>query len=126
MKTKITLLMMFAVFGLAALSGCGKEGFGGNAQVTGLVRHHSKAIPNATVYIKFDATESPGTDAALYDASVEADEFGAYTVSELKRGDYFFFGSGYDSTISLPVVGGIPVHIDGNKDQLTINVPVTE
>lgn len=122
----------YFIFPLLALllalgwTGCTKEGFGGEASISGTVKHHSAPIPNAVVYIKFDAKESPGTDGNAYDASVAADSNGNYSFTGLYRGDYFLFGSGWDPGISQAVYGGIPVKITNKTAQLSINVPVTE
>ncbi|MCC7301078.1 MAG: hypothetical protein IT233_00395 [Bacteroidia bacterium] len=111
------------------LTACSKEGTGGNAQIMGSVKHHDLLIPGATVYIKYGAKDFPGSDVSKYDASTTADLTDAhYHFEGLKRGDYFLYGVGYDSSISAPVVGGVHVKIKFGDRKKTVeqDVPVTE
>lgn len=104
---------------------CVKEGPGGKGGIKGMVRHHSKPIPGAVVYIKYGAKESPGTNVTRYDASVNADGNANYQFADLKKGDYYLLGIGFDSSIVQVVTGGIPVTIGKNEIAQT-DVPVTE
>jgi hypothetical protein len=116
----LSIVLLFSIF-----SSCKKEGTGGKSSVSGYVNHHSLRIPNATIYIKFGATEFPGSNAGSYDASVTADPNGFYSITGLQKGDYYLYGVGYDSNISLPVTGGVAVELKRNK-HTDANVPVTE
>ena len=73
---KKRLVVILACFALIAA--CKKNELGGKSTIRGRVSHHDKAIANATVYIKFDAEDSPGTDLSKYDAHVKADVGGDY------------------------------------------------
>lgn len=110
---------------ILAISSCHKEGPGGKSAVTGYVAHHSHKIPNAIVYIKYNATEFPGADVSKYDASVTADANGYYLIKDLYKGDYYVYGFGYDSSIQENVVGGIGVKLKRNETKTT-DIPVTE
>lgn len=111
---------------LALIMACGKEGPGGKAAIKGKVKHHSSLIPGAVIYIKYGATESPGTDITYYDASVNANANAEYEFQDLKSGDYYLFGVGFDSLGPYPVYGGIPVKIKSKTETVEIDVPVTE
>lgn len=104
---------------------CGKEGPGGKGGIKGVVRHHAKPIPGAVVYIKYGAKESAGTNTTYYDASVNADANAAYEFTDLKKGDYYLLGIGFDSSIVQVVTGGVPVSI-GKNEIVQADVPVTE
>ena len=120
-------LFYFPLIGFCFLfSLCGKEGPGGKAAIKGMVMHHSKPIPGAAVYIKYNASESPGTNVTYYDDHVNADANANFEFQDLKRGDYFLFGAGYDSSIALPVTGGVPVIIKKKTETVQSNVLVTE
>lgn len=41
----------------------------------------------------------------------KAGKDGKVTFEGLKRGDYYFYGIGYDSTIKQTVVGGVPIQL---------------
>ena len=110
---------------LATTTSCHKEGTGGKSSISGYVKHHTQLIPNATVYIKYGATEFPGTNTANYDASVTTGTDAHYEFKDLRKGDYYLYGAGYDNTMALPVTGGVAVKIKYNK-ATTIDVPVTE
>lgn len=69
MKKKILLVLCVFLF----LYACKKNQLGGSSIILGEVSHHFKAISDATVYIKFNATEFPGNDFTLYDDKVISD-----------------------------------------------------
>ena len=109
------------------LFSCGKEGPGGKSSIQGSVKHHSQLIPGAVVYIKYGAKESPGSNVTYYDASANADANAHYEFVDMKKGDYYLFAIGFDSTIVMTVSGGIPVEIKTKKSStVTADVPVTE
>ncbi|MEY3443895.1 MAG: hypothetical protein RLZZ519_2176 [Bacteroidota bacterium] len=110
---------------LAFVSGCKKEGIGGNAEVAFTVEHHEDMIPYATVYIKYGAKEFPGATTSVYDDSVLTDATSHGHFHELVKGDYYLYGVGYDSAVSEIVKGGIGLSLDA-KDALETTVPVTE
>lgn len=129
MKTliKYTTVLFFTAMLTFTFSACKKEGTGGKSSVTGNVKHHTTLIPNAIVYIKYGATEFPGTDVSVYDDKVTADANAHYEFSGLQKGDYYLYGVGIDGigTTTYPVVGGIAIKLRRNE-ALTSDVPVTE
>ena len=108
-------------------SGCKKNQLGGKSLIEGKVVHHSKAVAEATVYIKMGATEFPGDDISKYDFEVTADAGGNFKVESLYKGDYYLYAIGKDFTVPPPwlVKGGIPVKLRYNE-KLTVELPVTE
>ena len=99
---------------------------GGKATLKGKVLHHSKPIPEAFVYIKYNTTEFPGNDYSKYDTYVRADENGNYSISFYK-GSYYIFASGLDLDIAAPskVKGGQSISLRNNEN-LTKDIAVTE
>jgi hypothetical protein len=121
MKTKSIFLLL--VFFLAI--SCNKNELGGKSTITGTVIHHSKAIPNATIFIKFNAKDFPGKDSTLYDEKVRCDADGVFTV-KCYKGDYFLYARGMDLSILPPTVsGGINVNIR-NNETVNADIAVTE
>lgn len=109
------------------ISSCSQNaGTGGNNTVIATVKHHGLIIPNATVYIKYNATEFPGENPNLYDDYKTAGKDGKVKFEGLKRGDYYFFGKGFDTTINQIVIGGIPVQLLQKAGEKLIDIPVTE
>lgn len=123
MKLHLKILSIILI-SLFFITSC-KEGTGGKSKINGYTKHHSLAIPNCVVYIKYGATDFPGENTANYDASVTADVTGHFEFTGLRKGDYYLYGLGYDTSISEVVKGGIGVKVKYNKT-LTVNVPVTE
>jgi hypothetical protein len=117
------MLMVFFVFFFS----CKKNQLGGKSTVSGSVSHHSKLIAGASIFIKFNAKEFPGTDTALYDTKVTADANGKYTVDDFYKGDYYLFAVGKDYAIAAPYIvqGGLAVHLR-TKEKLARNIAVTE
>ena len=118
-------MIVLFLFAVCACS-CSKEGPGGKAAIQGMVMHHSAHIPGATVYIKYGAKESPGTDITKYDLSVNANANASFEFADLKRGDYYLFAIGFDSTTAQTVIGGVPVEISSKTETVTAHIPVTE
>jgi hypothetical protein len=122
---KTALITAIIIFPAA----CKKNGTGGKSTVQGKVKHHGLTIPGAMVYIKYDATDFPGADISVYDASVQASSStGQYEFTDLLPGNYYIYGVGYDSTISEAVFGGTALKIkySERKETLELNVPVVE
>ena len=124
--THIKSGVIIALIATVLLFSCGKEGPGGKAAIQGYVKHHSALIPGAVVYIKYGAKDSPGTNVTYYDASVTADSKAHYEFVDLRAGDYYLFSVGFDSSIVMPVSGGIPVIIKSKTQTVITDVPVTE
>lgn len=127
MKTilKHSAVFFFAATLILTISSCKKEGTGGKSSVSGNVKHHTKLIPNAIVYIKYGATEFPGADVSAYDDQVTADTNAHYEFKDLEKGDYYLYGVGYDNSILEQVTGGIGVTLKRNK-HTDADIPVTE
>lgn len=117
--------VMLAVLVLMAVS-CKKNAIGGDSTIEGVTVHHSKVIANASVFIKYDAEEFPGSDTTKYDSKVRADKDGNFSF-KVYKGKYYIFAFGYDYAIAAPyhVVGGVPVKIR-DKEKVTITMPLTE
>lgn len=107
-------------------SSCKKNQLGGSAIIKGKVSHHSKAIPYAIIYIKFNAKEFPGKEINLYDLSLSSDINGEFSIACYK-GDYYLFANGIDdqSTQRIDVFGGAPVNIRYNEI-IEMNLAVSE
>lgn len=121
MKKLVLAAFLISVF----IVSCKKNQAGGKATIKGRVSHHSKAIPFATVFVKFKAKDFPGSDTTAYDDKVRADANGDYSF-KCYKGDYFLYGRGIDDASVPPiVVGGVPVHIR-NNETVEANIAVTE
>ncbi len=122
---QFTLVCLLAIAGL--FFSCKKNQLGGTATIKGVVKHHTKLIGNATIFIKFNAKEFPGTDESIYDEKVTANALGEFEI-KCYQGNYYLFGSGIDSQVLInggKVIGGIPVKIR-NEESLEVTVAVTE
>lgn len=119
---QILIICVLAVFVL--LSACKKNQLGGKSTIKGRVTHHEIVIPNAIVYIKFNAKEFPGKDVSTYDAYYTTGADGTYEF-KCYKGDYYLYSVGYDDAIARTVAGGLPVRIR-NKETVSVDVAVTE
>jgi hypothetical protein len=104
---------------------CHKEGIGGKSSLSGIVNHHEKPIPNSIVYIKYGATDFPGTNVNTYDDHTTADANAKYEFKNLRMGNYYLYGVGWDNSISSTVTGGVGIKLKYNKSY-TLDVPVIE
>lgn len=118
----ITLLFIFP--------SCKKAGTGGAFTIAAFPKHHTMPIKDAIIYIKYNAKDFPGDDVSVYDDSGVADtmpgEDPHVHFEGLKKGNYYLYSVGYDSTISQVVKGGIPVKINEKEGEIDVVVPVTE
>lgn len=119
---KVSVLVLSVV----VFFSCKKNQTGGKASVEGVVSHHGKPIPDAYVYVKFNATEFPGEDYTNYDTYVKADGSGRYKISFYK-GNYYIYARGYDMDIPAPYIvhGGLTVSLR-NHESLKVDIAVTE
>jgi hypothetical protein len=125
MSIKKILLLFVITF---AFFGCKKEGPGGKAKVSGNVAHHGAAIPGATVYIKYGATDFPGTDISLYERSYAVDQNGNYAIGSLVKGDYYLYAVGFDTDsqgITEKLTGGVAISLS-KKENKQQDIAVTE
>ncbi|MFT4665398.1 MAG: hypothetical protein ACI8YQ_000320 [Polaribacter sp.] len=96
-------------------------------RIFGQVMHHEDLIPDALVYIKYDATEFPGIDPSNYDDQVTVDSIDAsFEFTNLGKGSYYLFGIGNDEACFCEVIGGIPVALISDEATFETIVPVTE
>ncbi|MCH8904953.1 MAG: hypothetical protein IIA45_13685 [Bacteroidetes bacterium] len=118
------ILLLFAV---ALISACIKVGgTGGKAEIHGHIIHDTIHIPSAFIYLKYDATEFPGTLLNVYDETTLSDTSGHYQFEALMRGDYYIYCVAYDSLTSEPVTGGLAIVIEKKKGETEAKVFVTE
>lgn len=122
MKLILNIFIAVAIL----FTSCKKNQMGGKSEVKGTVFHHAKRIPEAIIYIKFNATEFPGKDVSLYDAKLTADSEGNFS-GNFYKGSYYLYAVGKDYAIPAPyeVVGGIAVKLRTNE-KITTDVYVTE
>lgn len=114
----------FLVLAGLTFTTCKKNQLGGKSHIKGTVVHHSRYLPNARVFIKFNATEFPGKDTTVYDAKVWTDDKGNYSIT-CYQGNYYLYGFAYDDQFVKNVSGGIPVKIR-NNESLNLDVAVAE
>ncbi len=133
MKTKNITIITAALF-ITTFTACKEPkeecvaGTGGSVTIVAYPKHHSADTRPYTVHVKFNTQNSPGTDPANYDLSIDADTTENHIeIENLKCGDYYIYMTAYDTAISNGVSGGIPTTIaEGATGEINLNVPVTE
>ena len=118
-----------AAAGMVMFAACRKEdqaGKGGKAVLKITPRHHNKNIDSCTVYLKYNTQNLPA-DFRFDDSAkcVPEGDKPVATFSGLKKGDYYIYGKGWDTTIAQEVVGGTPYTIKEETTQ-SYNISVTE
>ena len=122
-----TGVILFCVLFIISAISCTKPGLGGKTTLVCSVAHHGMAIPVAMVYIKYGVKESPGSNVSSYDDhKTAANNSNIVKFSDLQIGDYYLYATGYDTSISESVSGGIPVNISKKSGEVDIDVPVAE
>ncbi len=124
---KIFFVVLIFCSGVLTITSCGPEGgIGGDSSIVFTAKHHDDLIPFCKVFIKYDTQSFPGVDTTAYDDMITTDNSAAGSFTDLKKGNYYLYGVGYDSAIAEPMYGGIPVSIKKSGEVVTTSVPVTE
>jgi hypothetical protein len=100
-------------------------GKGGTTTLNVTAKHHGKVIEDCMIYIKYNTQDAAST----YDDSVKSVTSNGVTVASftnLKKGKYYLFGSGYDPAIAQQVKGGAPYTINADGATLRYDLAVTE
>jgi hypothetical protein len=111
---------------------CLYAGAGGSTTLVLFPEHHGAPIVSSAAYpdsafIKFNSQTYPGPDPSLYDLVISGEENESHVhADDLKRGKYYVFMTGWDTTINERVTGGIPVIVTQENGEVDIEVPVTE
>ena len=130
MKTKMKagLLMIIVTTALACnrIESNNLAGKGGTAVLSCIPKHHDifKNIINGKIFIAYNASDIP----ERYDDSASClliEGKPTATFPGLKPGVYYLLGTGYDTSISQNVKGGLSYTIN-QETSLEITVPVTE
>jgi hypothetical protein len=119
-------ILIFVLGAIASMYACEKGGPGGSGSISGICYHHSRVIPNDSVAIKYGAKNLPGVTPADYDKMIMADSTGHFKFGPLTKGNYYLYGWGFDTALGRAVTGGIPVTLNSNSDNVTIDLPITE
>ena len=122
------------VFFLLSLIGACKDdecsgGGGGDLTFVVTTKHHNTPINGCIVKVKYNAKEFPGENGE-YDLVLQANpQENFVNVTGLKCGDYYFYATGIDSTLSSAdksVKGGIPYSTEQESGTIQVLLPVTE
>lgn len=131
-------LRAFAACALLALSfsACKSDddtqpvaGKGGPTSLRVTPRHHSVPIDSCIVYIKYNAQDVPA--GGVYDDSAQTQGEGngvpaQATFPNLRPGNYYIFGRGFDRAGPYAVRGGTPFTIPTEKVTYDVFLPVGE
>lgn len=103
-------------------------GKGGSATVVVYPQHHqvAKNIINGKVYVRYNTLDAPTS--GVYDDSATCtnhDSLLSGSFPGLKNGNYYFYGTGYDTSVHQPVKGGTPYTITTQSSQ-NLALPVSE
>ena len=128
---KNILLATIAIFAIV-LNSCERKetniaGKGGNTTLKVTPQHHGDNIDSCTVFLKYNAKDLPASGTAYDEEVICIMEGGkpVATFNNLKQGEYYVYGKGWDPDINQAVVGGIP-YVIAEDGVLSINIPVTE
>lgn len=143
-RTSISILAVIAFSASVFIFACKKEktpdptptpscvaGSGGSITIRAKLEHHTVNIPNQigqpdTVWVKYNASD--WSDAPngynLQVIGVEGEDH--VDIIGLKCGTYFLYACGQDTSISLPVIGGLKVELSSTDTVVTKPIAVVE
>jgi len=106
------------------------EGRNGERTLYMKMIHHTRPIKGARVFIKYNATEFPGTDTTRYDYAVSAAvDSPIASIDSLACGNYYVYAVGIDSLLDPSnwiCKGGLPYSTNLSSGIDSINVYITE
>jgi hypothetical protein len=106
------------------------EGRNGERTLYMKMIHHTRPIKGARVFIKYNATEFPGTDTTRYDYAVSAAvDSPIASIDSLACGNYYVYAIGIDSLLDPSnwiCKGGLPYSTNLSSGIDSINVYITE
>ena len=129
---RVLKLSTFVIVILLTAFSCHKDdagaGKGGSADLSFNLKHHGVAhnLINCKVYVKYNAQDAPAN--GVYDDSVtttDADTMQVATFTGLKNGNYYFYGTGCDTSIFQHAIGGLP-YIISSQTSITDNLAISE
>jgi hypothetical protein len=138
MKNLFSIFSLFCVIVALSAVSCKKKansvppivdtaGKGGTTTLIVLPQHHniSKNINTCEVYIKYNAQNTP----SAYDDSTActfANGVVTCQFTNLKNGDYYLYGRGYDTSVQRVVGGGLYSPISKQSAITTVSLAVSE
>ena len=126
-KYRQVLKFIFSFLILAFLTSCQREGLGGNNTIVVSPVYKTRPIKGATVYVRYGATDFPGSAPTDYDTNAHADSSSSTVkITGLRKGDYFIFVSAYDSVNASVVQGGAHVHLASKSGETPVEVQVSQ
>jgi hypothetical protein len=111
---------------------CEYGGSGGNTAIVAKPQHHGAAIISSaaypdTAYIKYNAIDLPGINPSDYDLVIAGEDGEDHVhIPGLKRGKYFVYMTGWDTTINERVTGGTAYILTASSGEVDVLVPVVE
>lgn len=124
MQTNVFSKTAVAGIALMFLAGCGDKMGVVPATLKVTPRHHGQSIKECIVYIKYGTKDKP----ASYDDSMKCVMTRGVPVAtfrNLRTGNYYIYGRGFDPSIGENVEGGISLPIHTNYDYV-YDLSVTE
>lgn len=130
MKSIVKFSLIFVLTAIVAAS-CERDktevaGKGGSTTLNVTPKHHDSLIHDCMVYIKYNVQDAPSS----YDDSAKcvdnSNGIPVATFTNLKKGNYYLFGDGFDPRIAQDVKGGAPYVITQDGATLNYNLAVTE
>ena len=107
-------LLYFPLFAIGLLSlNCNQADNQIRTQACFTTQHHSKVIPNITVYVKLNTLDFPGYDnLEQFHLRADSDAQGRVCFNDIPLGDHWFVAIGFDEKIREQVIGNIDIRFD--------------
>lgn len=126
----MNLKLFFVLLSITIVSAsCKKNGTGGQANIVAFPKHHDKPIKGATLFIKFGTKAQPSDPQNDYDLKIDGLSREDHVhANGMLYGTYYLYAVGFDSSIMMPVKGGIAVKVRRSErtKEVDVDVPVTE
>ncbi len=126
-KFVVAILAVFALVSCKPDQDLEIGGKGGTATLVIVPLHHGVPVDSCTVFIKYNTLDRP-SDNSYDDSAKCVQENGKPTArfTALKKGKYFLYANGYDTSIAETVIGGIPYTLSVQDMEQKVNLPVSE
>jgi len=128
---RYSLPLLCGLLVLTSVLGCRKKknaGLGGENELQITVKHHTVVLDSITVYVKFNEQDAPESTSE-YEISAEVKEYDGKQMAiftDLKDGEYYLYGEGWDPSLPANVKGGLPISICEESSPIEYDLQVTE
>ncbi len=125
-KVTVYTLLLFACLFATCTRSSDYDVIPSQGSICATAKHHSRAVPEVDMYLKYNTEVSLGWDYKKYDKHISADTAGKVCFDSLPLGTHCIMVLGYDRAFGADIYGYSIVKIEKIVDKKIIDIAVSE